>query len=253
MTVASLNYTGRVRINQEHIQLELEDGPQGFQVQGKLDLAPYGFKDAKVIIELYRQSYRVRSACGDVQDTVTVAANFKRYAQASALLCDIKVVSVDPAKAGQVIGWAKQIRPELSGNSSGMRQGLLPFTPKDDMGDVLWATDTSGDDPAVLINAHIDNWKSFCRGPIFQSLVMPEIVRDLSQWLWDAFDRYPAGDNEVINRWVAAFKAFGADIEEYKDSNPEDNAITWAIHAVNEFSAKFKFLKRFNDAGVNEE
>lgn len=244
MVVATLNFTGRKRITLDRIEIDIEETPSNYKLSGKVDLSDLGLPTGSLVVEVYRQQYRERvSVEAPTNQVVSFAATFDRYPQASALLAEVKVVSVDPKANKRLLAAAKQIRPNLIGDTGGFRKGLLPFTPKDDMGQVLWVTDLS-EGPVVNINSGIPNWNAFCRLPLFQSLVMPEITRDIAAWVWEQTIDGNPDDEDLASQWKAVFASFGADIDEYRSIGDNATEEGWISSAVTNFANNFRFLDK---------
>lgn len=244
MVVATFNFTDRKRINLEWISIDIEETATDYVVSGSVNLSELDLPAGKLVVEVYRQQYRKRiSVDAPNKATVTFSKSFPRYPQASALLAEVKVVSKDPTEDNKLLAAAKQIRPNLIGEMGGFRKGLLPFTPKEDMGQVLWVTDLS-EGPVVHINSGIENWNAFCRQPVFQSLVMPEITRDIAAWVWDQTVDDNPDDESLANQWKAAYKSFGADIDQYRSDSDNSNREGWISHAVSNFANSFRFLDK---------
>lgn len=246
MAVASLNFTGRKKITQERIEIDIEETNDDFKLRGKVDLSGLNLDPGRLVIELYRQQYRVRESVIATDGIVTFEQSFPSNPLVSALLAEVKVVSSNPADDNKILALAKQIRPNLIGDTGGFRKGLLPFTPKDDMGQVLWVTDLS-EGPVVFINKDIQGWKTFCRQPLFQSLVMPEVSRDIAAWIWEESEgNLEPEDGTLLQQWIAVFSSFGADLSIYKKDGENPSKEGWVSTAVSNFSSKFQFLSKLS-------
>lgn len=244
MTLASLNFTERQKIRQEDIEIDIESSETGYKVSGKVDLSRFTFPPARLVVEVYRQEYRQRISVMSQGGVVEFAQTFPKYSQTAALRADVKLVSLtaDKTLPSQILASARQVQPNLIGDHGGFRKGLLAFLPKEDLGQLLWVTDFSDDYPVVHVNSKIrGGWNTFCRQPIFQSLVMPEITRDIADWLWDKFQGGASFDSsEFPELWRLVFLEFGADLN--KSIADAEDARQWAVTAVSAFTTKFRFL-----------
>jgi hypothetical protein len=252
MTLASINFTGRQKILLEDVKLRVEEVAGGYQVSGEIDLKRFNLDEGIVVIEMYRQNYRERKSIGHVvgpdgvpRTHMEVSETFPPYSVVSVLLCDIKIVSAKPGAEGKVLAWAQSLRPTYGGeNADALSKGLLPFVGDSEMGQLLWFTSFEDEqNPIVKINESITDWRSFCRTPVFQALVLPEIVRDLAQWLWKVLDQ--RDELSIVQQWVEVFKAFGADIEQWQEDHPDgDDSYSWSSHASIMFAEQFRMLDR---------
>jgi hypothetical protein len=237
--VTRLNYTGRRRVTRDKVRLRLSESDSRLLLNvDRLDLDGLAMPaDAEVIVEAYRQTARQRINCGTTGAlAVPTSVSLTQFDVPDGLLFRVKVVGVGDAD-GKLLAAGDRI-PATADNGEGGQISLLPFRPSSDLGQRLWRLDTD-DDPVLLINAEVGDWKGFALQPLFQALVFPELVRQLALWVLDNKDDAEEGESAV-----AIWRRFLADLGWDPVTNPpgEGEQKQWADDVTAAFTRKHKFL-----------
>lgn len=238
-----LNYTGRQRITRDKVRLRIKElsGKILLDVE-RLELNGLHLPDnAKVIVEAYRQTARRRVPCGTVGALcLPTSVALAEFDVPDGLLFRLKVVGTGDAD-GKLLAAGDRI-PAVTDNDGGARKPILPFRPSSDLGQQLWRLETE-DEPMVLINVGVGDWKGFARQPRFQMLVFPELVRQVARWVLDNMDEAEERDGAA-----AIWRRFLADLGKDPVADPpeEGEEAQWADDVAAAFARKYKFLDRMN-------
>ncbi len=225
----NLNFTGRIRLPWEHINLELRPDGDTLTISGSINLAeldalePQSVRSqAALVIEVYdsgRQSSRVQlDSVPDLTGReVVVSGRAESMANPQSLLCRVRVVETPAtgASVGRILASADRIRPV----SEGPRQGLLPFKSAELDGSV-WQLVTNPA-PEVQIEQSIEDWQAVGRTAHFRSLVMPIIARDIAAWLLDELAADDNTDEQPVQQWLAFYGSLGFDLRTWQQDNDE--------------------------------
>jgi hypothetical protein len=224
----------RLRINElgGNVRLDVE----------RLELKHLRLPDnAKVIVEAYRQTARHRVPCGTVSALqLPTSVPLAEFDVPDGLLFRVKVVGVGDVD-GKPLAAGDRI-PAVTDNDQGARIPILPFRPSSDLGQQLWRLDTE-DEPTVLINADVGDWKGFAQQPHFQMLVFPELARQAARWVLGNLDEAEEGDGAA-----AIWRRFLADLGKDPVADPpeEGQEAQWADDIAAAFARKYNFLDRMN-------
>lgn len=176
--MARLNFTGRRRISQNHVQIRVTGigGIETFQVD--LNLEKYLFpSDARVVVEAWRQLELIRFEFGTVGNlTPPSNCRLSEFGTAAGVRFRVKVISSTPPR-GRLLGVADRILPKDEHRASLMRVPLLAVRTQD-LGREIWRVDFS-EEPILLINSRCTRGHSLVQSPEFQALVLPEILRSI--------------------------------------------------------------------------
>lgn len=177
MPIRRINFTKRRRIERNDIDIILreDDTPPSFSA--RLALEQYGFPpDARVFVEAYRQTTLTRFDCGTVNALAQPAnASLEAFESPAAILFRVRVTSASPRR-GLLLGFADRIRARSPDEKPDRRIPLLPPKP-DDLGEELWRVDFDGDQPCLVVNNRLTDWKETLRDPHFRAAVFPAAMR----------------------------------------------------------------------------
>jgi hypothetical protein len=124
---------------------------------------------------------------------------------------------------------------------------LLSVAPKD-LGQRLWKLDLSDDDPQILVNSAIGDWKGFASTPHFAAFVLPEAFGQILEWVIAGLN--DDDDEAESPRWMwTRFIAdeLGRDPSEASELDPVDMDL-WIDMTVDEFCDRHRLLDRYDEA-----
>lgn len=173
-----LNFTGRRRISQNHVQISVT-GIGGIEMfDATIDLSGYQFPEsARIVIEAYRQLEVARFEFGTVGAIqVPEVRRLSQFGTVAGLRFRLKVISAETPR-GQLLGVAERITPVDQHQTSMLRVPLLAVRSQD-LGREVWKLDLS-DEPLLLVNPRVVPRRHLIQSAEFQSLVLPEILRQI--------------------------------------------------------------------------
>ena len=229
-----LNFTGRRRIAQDHVKISLtNDNGQHF-FSARMSLETYGFPaTAAVIVEAYRQLELSRFEFGTVTRPIPPPnCRLTEFGTLDGVRFRVKVVSNDEPR-GQLLGVADRIHPTDVALDRTRRIPLINVQGHD-LGREVWKLDFS-DEPILLVNYRMANKHTLVRSPMFQSLVLPEVLRSILTriLLVDEF-RYFEDEDDWAARWLRFASSFPGAGEVPEDADAEMDA-EWIDSAVSAF------------------
>lgn len=210
-----LNYTGRKRITQDRLEFHISENSEGvpllftrrFELED-MSLSPSG----RIFITVDRGlSLEVeRIDAGTIgAPKLPDAYPLTRFNAPDGLRVDVDVVEELGEQAGKKLAVAKSIKPKLAidEESPSSRISLLPFVPSEDLGQQLWRLEISDSDPPVVaVNAKLPNWRSLGRSEAFQVMVLPEVARQIANWLLMNAEGDEA-EGEPLHHWRLFFES----------------------------------------------
>ncbi len=185
MAIRRMNYTKRVNLRKQHVQISLEpeddSGARGFSVQ--LDLPDNLPGSAALALEAYSSSppVRMRFDLGSVDEprlpTLDEARLTEFPREVETPLFRLKAIDSGENR-GRLIADARQIRPINAADKKESRQGLLYIGHKELEG-LVWDLDVEEPTgkPTLWIDTDADSARELARDPKFISLVYPEVLR----------------------------------------------------------------------------
>lgn len=245
-----LNYTSRKRLKLDKLGIRIRpDNGQAATFDAELnleDLRPE-HDAARVFIEAYRQSTRMRFDFGTVANPTPPAMDARRlieFEDWKRVLFRIKVTKVTGDDHGRLVAWRNRIRPV--GPEDAPERDLLYFENADLDGRV-W--DLRFDDdlgPVVLIDHRAGDRHDVGGDPKFRASVYPEVLR---RTLTQAFIlEQENGDDD--DHWSRAWlQEFLKPQLKLPDPPPlEDSAARrqWIDDAVHAFGRRHSFSRRWN-------
>lgn len=228
-----LNFTGRQRISHDHVRVSLiADGQNSFSA--RMNLESYGFPDsAAVIVEAYRQLELARYEFGTVVRPIPPPnCRLSEFGSLDGVKFRVKVVSVDEPH-GRLLGVAERIVPTDEALDRTRRIPLINVKGHD-LGREIWRVDFT-DEPILLINYRLVNKHSLARSGVFQSLVLPEVLRSiLTRILLIEQYRYFEDEEDWGARWLQFASSFPGVGDVPEEEDPELDA-EWIDSAVSAF------------------
>lgn len=243
-----INFTGRRRITRKLVDLQLTstDGTPRLNLV-RLDLADLGLpEDAPVVVEAYRRSNYTRLDAGTV-GALDLPRNepLPEFESATEPLFRIKVVGAGEEE-GKLLAVADQLRAHVPDEEEGPQASLLSVAPND-LGQRLWKLDLTDDNPQILVNNRIADWKGFASTPEFQAFVLPEVLRQVTQWVIEGLDEDIDDEETPRAMWMRLMAdTLGRDPRDTRDMDPTDVDF-WIDTTVNEFCSRHAFLERYEE------
>lgn len=247
-----INYTGRRRIPRDRVQLRVRtvSGIPHLDVL-RLDLSGMPLPDsATLVVEAYRRSKFTRFPSGTVgSPDLPSGQTLNDFEAAESPLFRVKVVGAD-GDAGKLLAVADQLRPQEE--DEGPQTSLLSIAGAP-LGQQLWKLDLNDDDPQLVVNSGVGDWKNFASSPLFTALVLPEALRQVIDWA--VRDLADAGEEEETPRalWVSFLAdELGQDPRGLDLAEPDDLE-TFVSDAVRRFCNQHRFLDLVIDELNGEE
>jgi hypothetical protein len=246
--IKRVNSTGRRRIPQQSIQIEVIDGdPRTFTAV--IDLADFsGPEDAEVVLEAAcaGSSTIPRFPWGTVGNLTAPDDRCLRGLAGEHVFFTLKVID-RTEKFGRILGIAENIRPRNGGRKTATgRKGILPVELSGDLGDELWQVRyTAGSDVFLLINDKTPQLKDQLRSdPFVYSLIYPVVIRQiLAKALSD-----PA-DEDAPDAWQTLWLNFAKQLHPARSAVSNDDGVDeqdeWIDEVVNQFCRQHDLLDKF--------
>lgn len=174
-----IQFTGRKRLTSNDVSIVLHDQaePLAFAIN-RLSLERHDLPgNALVRVEAYRRTVYVPFELGTVSNLTipegdTPLTDF--YMPPDGIRFRVKVTATDEPTAGQLLAESGSITPVWS---SGSKESMLTVRPAD-LGHEVFRLDMD-DEPVLLINDKIDQWRQVARSDHFASLVYPGVLRTI--------------------------------------------------------------------------
>lgn len=230
----TFNYTGRKRINQNEVTIQLDEsnGVPEFNAEFRIDWNEFP-DDAEICVEAYSGVTRQRFDFGTVErhppteyrrlDNLDLTEGIK-----------FRVLIVDGSDQQALIlaagnGFLGDSNDELD-RTSLLTVKTLPLE------GTIWRLNCSEEfKPELILNNRIPNAIEKMRSdPVFQALILPIAMRDILRYylLNEDVDR----EKEIVRQWLAFAEKF-SDIDPDFDDN--DSVTRWVDDVVGDFSKNF--------------
>jgi hypothetical protein len=237
-----INYTGRRRIEQSDVQLRVRtSGDNPILDVVSLQLEQFSLpSDARVIVEGYRETVLMRFGAGTVGALeLPLDQPLSEFDSPEVIRFRVKVVGVG-VDEGKILAAADRLRATAEDEELAPHSSLLSAAPEE-LGHVLWRVSFGDDEPKLLVNRQVGDWKSFAVMPQFSAFVLPEAFRQITAWVLNRIDSHEEGDGSPLDQWVLMLSALGHDPRGTELSD-EDERSAWIDEVVGHFSRKFRFL-----------
>jgi len=250
--IRRFNYTDRLRILREDVQVELKQNGENFSFDAKLDLADYDLpEDALVFVEAYRQTSWMRFDYGTV-GAITPPADrgLSEFDSPDDIRFRVKVTQASDTHV--LLAEADRIPLRRPEDGEDKRAPLLPVKGQS-LGEEIYRVDFSDDKPRLLVNKDAGDWRAIAKSPAFASLVYPTVFREvLTRILMvNKFD-----DSSDVSNWRSMWLKFTEalpGIAECPNAEDEDACGDWVDVAVQAFATKLKNLAKFGEYWKKEE
>lgn len=249
--IRRFNYTGRVKIPRNRVDISLLKDREGKYFRAKinfdgLDLSP----DARVYIEANYKGVYQRFPFGTVAHfKEPESTRLNELPETELVYFDIAVVD-ESGKVGLLLGKAKGIAVSTDGVPND-RIPLLPVNPTDLKSQFWKLSFDSGDDgrPVLEINRNIPDVFEMARNNInFISLVYPAAFRGVLIKLIEHGD-FEVEEDSWISDWLK-FITTVLGIKNLPDTETENGNLTpeqeaWIDDCVNEYCKKLQLFEKF--------
>lgn len=240
------NPTGRKRITSADVSIKLRDDltPPAFEVP-TLSLERHNLaEDARVHIEAYRQTQWMRFDFGTAGQIVYPPdLTLSEFGPPQGILFRVKVTAAS-APHGQLLAGADRVRPELTEGEAA--ESLLPVKPDSTLGDEIFRVDFT-DQPILLVNDKLGQWKEAAAEPIFVSLVYPSVLREILTRIL-ILDRGTDDDDTDSwrNLWLALARRHPGVGSCPEDSGDVEGRAEWIDSVVSAFCKEKGIYARFS-------
>lgn len=244
-----INFTGRQRITRDCIDLQLRssDGPPRLDLV-RLNLSELNLPEAApVVVEAYRRANYTRLDAGTVGELdLPRDVPLNEFGSATEPLFRVKVVG-EGEQEGMLLAVADRLRAYLPDEEEGPKASLLSVAPYD-LGQRLWKLDLTDDEPQILVNKRVTDWKGFASTPEFHAFVLPEVLHQVAQWVINALEE-DIDDEETPRAMWARFMTdeLDRDPRDALDMDPGDRDF-WVDTTVDEFCAHHTLFERYEEA-----
>ena len=242
-----LNFTGRRRIAHDHVRISISTENEQTTFSARMNLESYGFPDtAAIIIEAYRQLELARYEFGTVTRPIPPPnTRLTEFGMLDGVRFRLKVVSNDDPR-GRLLGVAERLSATNDALDRIRRIPLITVKGHD-LGREIWKVDFS-DEPILLINYRLANKHSLVRASVFQSLVLPEVLRSILTriLLIDGY-RYFEDEDDWAARWLrfaSSFPGVGS-VPEEEDAEMDAEWIDSAVSAFCQWRGTDRLFRDF--------
>jgi hypothetical protein len=244
--VTRLNYTQRKRITRDRVDLALDSEADPPQVRALINLDGLSLADdGEVVLEAYHQTRLHRIEAGPVADLGEVIATLKDFPDIGLIKFRLKVSAPsDELGRRALLAVADKLQPRCEGDEDAPRDPLLPFRGSADLGQEVWRVVFEADEPVVEMNSNLGDWRGFAQEPYFQTLVLPEVFRQVLIWLAEQ----PTEDDAThsVARWRAFLEGLGADVEP-EEPDHVDTVRSWADEAVAKLARRHRWFEMLQE------
>ena len=178
MPTRRINFTGRKQLTSQDVSISLrnEAVPLVFEISN-LSLGRHSLPgDALVRVEAYRQATYMQFELGTVAELRwPERLILTEFYSPDAIRFRVKVTSVAKATEGQLLAAGDRIRPAWA---DGGQESLLPVRPDSSLDQEVFRLSLE-DEPLLLINGKIAQWRAVSRDEHFVSLVYPTVLRTI--------------------------------------------------------------------------
>lgn len=236
-----LNFTGRRKIDKQHVRVLLRDDPpgsgHGYYFELALDLSSYQLpSDAQVFVEASRsRELLMRFDLGTVASPATLTPGQRRlsdfYPGPDRVDFRIKVVQPNGPDAGKLLAEADGLAP-----SDGATTALLRVVGADDLGDTPYSLELVPTDaalPVLRINTRLGG-KAYANDPLARPLLMTAVIREVYTTLVRVgeVDEDPEHWANLWSRF--AVESLGCTVP--PEDNDEQALYDWVESVVNAFA-----------------
>lgn len=256
MSIRRLNFTGRKRLNQADIRITVNPGNASkSSFEAELRLADYRLpEDGIVFVEAYRQTSLMRFDFGTV-GLIRTPENLAltEFDSPDAILFRVKITSGTERK-GLLLAEADGLRPKQPEDREEKRRPLLQVKSDENLGEQIFKVDFS-DQPILLVNRKVGDWRALAKAPIFIALVYPAVLREILTRVLK-IEEYDDPDDH--DDWRAQWLRFSLLLDGVRDvpdvdKDSEEDVDDWIEEAISSFCRRFHILNYFERFSAGSE
>ena len=243
MTIRRFNYTARHRIERGNIRLTLaalDERPA--RIRASVELPPGLPEDARIHIEAYQRTTRMRFDFGTVKrpgfpEGFAVLSEFDDPA---AVQFAVKVTASHGEEVGLLLADRDCIRIDAA-DADEDRESLLPVAPAD-IGEDVWQVGFESAGPMLLFNRNLPDWRSFAAEHRVRCLVYPAVMRQVLTQILIMEDWVDLEDkDDWRTKWLIFAHSFDGVTDLPEAPNLADKQ-AWIDDAVTAFSIRARFM-----------
>jgi hypothetical protein len=240
------NYTNRLRILQEDVQVHVSHGAGHVPVFDiALDLKDYGLPaEAEIVTEAYQSTRWMRFGLGRVGlITDTRGRELSSFDDVDNLRFRIKVV--EPG-TGKLLALAQGVTPYSPDEEADRSQtSILPVRSTDlrESG-VCWKVEYGEQDVTLLIEKGLGGKEQVVRSPLFKGLILPNVMREILSSLVASND-WDAEAEDIFDwrsKWLRFVRLLGGGIPKKEEGADNED---WVDDAVRRLVAKMGSRDQF--------
>ncbi len=245
------NYTGRRRISQKLIVIDVVKSGDVYQCNASWDFADLRLPlDAAVYLEarIGGSPQVTRYDWGTVRESKPPQDRTIPDFGTQSLSFDLKVVD-ETEEIGRLVAVSRGIRPRLADDEGG-RMPLLPVN-ADDLGDEVWRLRFTDERPWLEVNNRIDGIKEISRSDQrFFALVYPHVIRRILMEgvLLDGVTDPAEAEDDWRVSWLKWGIHWHPDNERPPDSKDRDGVLQWIEDVAVNFCSRHEARQKFIDA-----
>lgn len=240
--IRRFNYTGRLRINQNAVRINLiQDNAASPRFNAELDLSPLNLPPtARIYLEAYRQSLYERFSWGTVaRPSPQGPTVLTRVESLDRIYFRVKIVD-ESVGQGLILAQADRISVDAPSTEP---IGLLPVKLVD-LGEQVWRVEFEPEEPWLYLNCRIDGVKERAQSdPAFAALVFPQILREVLGYI----ARYSLQPDDEA-QWVADWQSFTESLSGETRPTEDDQMMQWIESAVSSFADTHRFSRVYQEA-----
>ena len=238
-----INFTGRKRIRQEHIDIRFAPAERGQPRQAtiNIDMSGWNFPiNSAIVLEAYHRSNAMRFPCGTIGSPNIPQVVALDFLDSSApILFRLKVVGVD-TRPGCLLGSAERIRAVSSEDEADGQRSLFPIVSRE-IGEQLWKVDFTDAGPELVLNLQISDFRhTLVRDPILKGTILPAALRIVLEKLVSNPITHDVGGDSWEVDWITFCKE-RLNSDDLPDSSVED-VEQWILDTVDKFCCLHKFV-----------
>jgi hypothetical protein len=251
MMIRRFNYTGRERIRRADVSIRLIGEEPVRTFEAGLQLRDYELPpDAKVYVEAYEKAAFMRfdfGTVGSVSPPPEAKRKLHEFEGSDVVRFRVKVVD-ERDHSGKLLAEADGILPLVLEERERDRRPLLAVR-SEDLGQQVWAIsypDSTQGMPVLSINSQVADRTALVRSPLFMSLVLPAIFREILTRILIYENHCEMDDEDWKSQWLQ----FAHRVLPTAGEPPEDRerAVEWIDGVVGEFCSKQKSFTQFLDS-----
>jgi len=253
--IRRLNFTHRKRIHREHLAISLgRSASGGVEFDAVIDLSSYDLpSDANVFVEAYRRTTVMRFPIGTVSELrLPDVRELSEFGQADGILFRVKVSSPAPDR-GKLLAEADKVNFRRPQETTEEQIPLMPVQAAE-LGPVVWKIDFT-DNPVLLVNEKLGDWREMVRSEVFVTLVLPEALRQVLTRIWIL--EKTADEDDEFETWQGNWVRFTQKlpgIDPPPDIDSDSTTVErWIDDVVKSFSDSTKLFDRFINYWALEE